>query len=95
MNPKGTVQYLKPFRPGQSGNLGGKPTGTRNRLAAALLQALADDFEKHGKTAILSCRSEAPARYLQIVSSLLPKELAVEAGATLVAIVAGVPGPAW
>ena len=84
MNPNGTIKNLRPFKPGQSGNPGGKPAEARNRLSGALLNALADDFEKHGKAAIQRCRTASPARYLQIVASLLPKNVAVEAkGATL------------
>lgn len=89
MNPNGTPANLRPFQRGQSGNPGGKPVGSRNRLSGAFLEALADDFERHGKKAIQRCRVATPSRYLQIVASLLPRELAVETqGPTLAELLA-------
>ena len=57
VNPKGavgyTVGYGKPpvehqFEPGQ----GGRPRGSRNKLGEDFINALADDFAKHGAVAI-------------------------------------------
>jgi hypothetical protein len=53
------------------------PGRPRNRLQTKFLHALADDFEKHGAEVIKIARIEEPVRYLQIVASLMPKELAV------------------
>jgi hypothetical protein len=55
----------------------GRPKGARNRLQSSFLHALAEDFAEHGATAIKICRIEEPARYVQIVASLMPKELEV------------------
>jgi hypothetical protein len=63
------------FLPGQSP---GRPKGARNRLQSSFLYALAEDFEKHGADAIKICRVEEPARYVQIVASLMPRELEIE-----------------
>jgi hypothetical protein len=63
------------FLPGQSP---GRPKGARNRLQSSFLYALAEDFEKHGADAIKICRIEEPARYVQIVASLMPRELEIE-----------------
>ena len=63
------------FLPGQSP---GRPKGARNRLHSSFLYALAEDFEKHGTDAIKICRIEEPARYVQIVASLMPRELEIE-----------------
>jgi hypothetical protein len=76
-NPDGNPQNLVPFRPGQSGNPGGKPVQSRNRITGAFLAALADDFDEHGRSAIVACREQSPARYLAIVASLLPKQLEI------------------
>lgn len=72
--------------------------GARNRLSAAFLEALTEDFEANGRAAVARCRSKSPARYLQIISSLLPREHAVEThGASLEELIlqvqTGVPKP--
>lgn len=77
MNPKGNPATLKSFAPGQSGNPGGKPVGSRNRLQGAFFAQLAADFDKDGKVAIRRCRDETPGIYLRVVASLMPKELEI------------------
>jgi hypothetical protein len=57
---------------------GGRPVGAKNRLQRDFLEALAADFAEHGEGVIRVVRTEEPARYFQIVASLMPKELAVE-----------------
>ena len=63
------------FTSGASGNPGGKPVNARNRLTAAFLNRLADDFEKDGKAAIVKCREENPAAYIKAIAALCPKEI--------------------
>jgi hypothetical protein len=65
----------KRFKPGQSGNPGGKPKNARNRLTTAFLNALANDFDAHGVKAIQDARSEDPVKYMQIVATLMPKQI--------------------
>jgi hypothetical protein len=65
------------FKPGQSGNPGGKPAGARNRLQGKFLNALADDFETHGKKAIEACRESDPSAYLRAIVALMPRELEI------------------
>src|SRR5262245_35195313 len=62
------------FVPGHSPS---RPRGARNRLQSSFLHALASDFEAHGAAAIKICRMEEPGRYVQIIASLMPKELEV------------------
>jgi hypothetical protein len=76
-NPNGNPQNLVPFTRGQSGNPGGKPIQSRNRITGAFLAVLADDFGEHGRSAIVACREQSPARYPAIIASLLPKQLEV------------------
>ena len=61
------------FTPGS----GGRTPGSRNRLTGDFLQALADDFAEFGAGVIRIVRAERPDRYLSIVASILPKELAL------------------
>jgi hypothetical protein len=63
------------FRPGNSG---GRRAGARNKLTTTFLQALAADFEEGGAAAIKIARIEDPVRYVAIIASLMPKELAIE-----------------
>lgn len=63
------------YKPGQSGNPGGKPKGARNRLTVAFLNALADDFEAHGKQAIIDARLEDPMGYVKAIGALMPKQV--------------------
>ena len=42
------------------------------------MQALADDFEAHGKGVVEKVRTERPQDYLKIVASVMPKRMEVE-----------------
>jgi hypothetical protein len=59
-------------------HVGGRPRGARNRLASEFLEALLKDFKDGGAAAIKIARIEDPLRYIAIVASLMPRELAVE-----------------
>jgi hypothetical protein len=48
------------------------------RRGDAFLQALADDFEAHGKGVVEKVRTERPQDYLKIVASVMPKRMEVE-----------------
>lgn len=73
-DPK-SLANLKPWKPGESPNPGGKPKGARNRLQAAFLNALADDFDVHGKKAIVEAREKDPMGYVKAVAALMPKQV--------------------
>jgi len=79
-NPNGNPSTLTAprFKPAESGNPGGKPTGARNRLTAAFLNALAADFDEHGKKAIAECRENKPEAYIKAIAALCPKEIEVK-----------------
>ena len=72
---KGAPPVEHQFKPGTSGNPGGKPAGARNRLTSKFVHALLDDFEEHGKSAIELARAEDPLGYVKVVASLLPKQV--------------------
>ena len=56
---------------------GGRSKGSRNKLAAAFIEALHDDFNQNGVSAIERVRKEKPDVYIRVVASILPKELDV------------------
>lgn len=70
-----SLANLKPWKPGQSGNPGGKPAGARNGLTTKFLNQLLKDFEADGAKAIKNCREQQPAKYVQIIASLMPKQI--------------------
>jgi Family of unknown function (DUF5681) len=74
MNPKGNVSNLVPFKPGQSGNPGGRPAAARNRLQGDFLNALAEHFAENGKDAIVRLCKKNPVAYIKAVASLMPRQ---------------------
>ena len=65
------------FKPGESGNLKGRPKGSRHKFSEAFVQALALDFEEHGAETIRKVRESDPVAYLRVCSALVPKQLEV------------------
>lgn len=63
------------FKPGQTGNPGGKPVNARNKLNADFLNRLAADFQKHGKSAIEAAREKDPMGYVKALCALQPKQI--------------------
>jgi len=60
--------------PEWNGNAAGRPKGSRNKLTEDFLSAMAEDFEQHGKAAIVEVRENDPSKYLTVVAQLVPKE---------------------
>jgi hypothetical protein len=50
------------------------PVAARVSLGKAFLATLADDFGRHGQSAIELLRKERPHDYVKLVAALLPKE---------------------
>ena len=75
LEPEGPA-HLAPwhYKPGQSGNPGGRPKGARSKLAELTLQRLLADFDVHGVAAIEEVRKKNPSHYLAAIVSLLPKQ---------------------
>jgi hypothetical protein len=53
---------------------GGRKPGTRNKLQADFIDALAKSFAENGEAAIRIVFAERPHEYLKIIASVLPKE---------------------
>jgi Family of unknown function (DUF5681) len=71
-------KQLKPWKKSQSGNPAGRPKGARNKLSETFLQALADDFDSHGKDVIEKVRADRPHDYLKVIAAVLPKRMEIE-----------------
>jgi hypothetical protein len=68
------VPVKEPFRFQTGNNYGkGRPRGSRNKLAEALIDDLYDDWSKHGMEAITAVRKMSPAEYLKIVALVASK----------------------
>jgi hypothetical protein len=73
-NPPPPPEHTR-WKPGESPNPGGKPKAARNRLQGGFLNALADDFDTHGKKAIADAREKDPVGYTKAIASLMPKQV--------------------
>lgn len=63
------------MQPGETLNPGGKPKAARNRLQGRFLNALADDFDAHGKQAIVNAREKDPMGYVKAIAALMPRQV--------------------
>lgn len=80
-NTEAKHSNLRPWRPGESGNLAGRPKGSRNRIAEAFLSDLLEDWREHGPEAIRRVRTDDPSTYVKVVAATLPRELDVSVSA--------------
>jgi hypothetical protein len=71
----GRGQTATQFKPGQSGNPGGRAKNSRNFLQVAFLKALAEDFEVNGPQAIIDAREADPMGYVKTIAALMPKQV--------------------
>jgi hypothetical protein len=55
----------------------GRQKGARDRMSTAFLNALADDFEAHGKGVVATVRKKDPSTYLRVFAGILPKEIEI------------------
>jgi hypothetical protein len=65
------------WKPGQSGNMAGRPQGTRNRYSEDVLTVMANDWAAGGADVVARVRATDPSTYLRVVASILPKDVLV------------------
>ena len=59
-----------------TGNIGGgRPKGSRNKLAEDFLADVLNEWESHGAVALSDMREKSPGDFVKMVASLLPKEM--------------------
>src|SRR6516162_6469251 len=66
------------FKPGQSGNPAGRPKGSRNKLGEDFLTDTYQQWQQHGSKALETMATSEPAKFCQMVASLLPKEMHIK-----------------
>ena len=59
---------------------GGRPKGSRNKLAESFVSDLRDCWETHGIEALERCATEEPAQFVRVVASLMPKDINLSVG---------------
>jgi hypothetical protein len=67
-----------PWQPGQSGNPLGRPKGIKNEINREFLLAVQADFHVHGSATLRKMRTKNPARYIEMIARLLPREHSVD-----------------
>ena len=68
---------LKPWKPGQSGNLNGRPVGSRSAFSAGFTRDLAEVWASHGKSSMLYTAEKQPAVFFATCARLLPNDVRV------------------
>ena len=56
----------------------GRPKGSKNKITQAYINAITEDFYKHGKQVIETVRVKQPDVYLKLVAQLVPKDVVLE-----------------
>ena len=68
---------LKPWQPGQSGNLNGRPVGSRSTFSAGCTRDLAEVWAEKGKASMLYTAEKQPAVFFATCARLLPNDVRV------------------
>ena len=71
--PVQTVVRGRPFQPGQSGHVKGRPKGSRNLFAEDFLADFHDAWLVHGQNALLTMAAEKPAEFVNAAVKILPR----------------------
>ena len=71
------MQISEPWRPGQSGNLNGRPVGSRSTFSAGFTRDLAEVWAEKGKASMLYTAEKQPAVFFATCARLLPNDVRV------------------
>src|SRR5215831_15947253 len=71
------------FLQGSTGNRGGRPAGSRNKVAETFLADLHEVWQLHGREALIACAQTDPARFCAITAATLPKDFQISAEVTV------------
>jgi hypothetical protein len=66
---------LKPWKPGQSGNLNGRPVGSRSAFSAGFTRDLAEVWAEKGKASMLHTAEKQPTVFLATCARLIGPEV--------------------
>jgi hypothetical protein len=75
-----SLAYLKPWKPGQSGNPAGRPKGSRGKLEERFLADLLADWQDNGAATLAAAREKDPVGYVKVAASLMPKQIQDDGG---------------
>jgi hypothetical protein len=65
---------MKKFQPSHTG----RPRGTRNKLTGDFLRDLLAAWESDGQAALRLMVKEEPTKFVQVVASLMPREVSMD-----------------
>jgi hypothetical protein len=69
------LQNLTPWKPGQSGNLNGRPVGSRTVFSQAFLKDLAEVWSDEGREAMLKTAKTNPTVFFATCARLIPQDV--------------------
>ena len=65
------------WKPGQSGNLNGRPVGSRQAFSAGFLKDLAEVWQEHGRDTMVQTARTNPTVFFATCARLLPNDVRV------------------
>src|SRR5262245_1892040 len=76
--PKKHQNLRAPWQLGQSGNLNGRPKGSRNKFAQQYIDDFYEVWQQEGKAALIKAARNSPARYIAVAAALIPQHFKFE-----------------
>jgi hypothetical protein len=76
-------QLAARWKPGQSGNINGRPIGARQKIAEAIIRDVSDAWGKHGPVVLARPAKTEPGTFAKLAAGLVPKEFELSIGAKL------------